>query len=445
MTRTERLLANPNYKWLVVALLFVSGFLNLEDRVVIFSILPLIRRDLHLSDIQTGALMTAFLWTYAAFSPFTGYFGDRLSRRRVILSSVCAWSVVTVWAGAITSTGQLFATRFMLGFTESFYLPTALALLADWHGRRTRGRAVSMLILGMNLGPILGGTFAGYVGQHYGWRVVLYVLGGIGIVHTFLLLSFLREAPSGAAESEGTPAAEPVAAAEAKPAFLHVLRTLVSIPSFVCLGLVSALSAVAIFMLNTWFPVFLYDTYHVNLTQSAFLGNFVLMAPVMAGTVIGGAISDKIGAREPRYRLLMYALCLSLAIPCPLLFWWARRLAVVLTAIALFGLFRSLGECNWHPVMYELVPPNMRSTATGITNSFNCLMGGVGSLVGGYYHSTLGLQGVFGLVSILVAIGVCSLSLAYFGFLQRDMLRAQQSGVGQLGLVPDSTHATAHP
>ena len=88
--------------------------------------------------------------------------------------------------------------------------------------------------------------------------------------------------------------------------------------------------------------------------------------------------------------------------------------------------------------MYELVPPSMRSTATGITNSFNCLMGGVGSFVGGYYHSTLGLQGVFGLVSILVAIGVCSLSLAYFAFLQRDMLRAQRSGVGQLGLVPGS-------
>jgi MFS family permease len=445
VTRTGRLLANQNYKWVVVALLFVCGFLNLEDRVVIFSILPLIRRDLHLTDVQTGGLMTAFLWTYAAFSPFTGYFGDRISRRHVILWSVCAWSIVTVWAGAITSTGQLFATRFMLGFTESFYLPTALALLADWHGRRTRGRAVSTLIFGMNLGPILGGTFAGYVGENYGWRVVLYALGGIGIVHTFMLLLFLREAPPGAAETDGPLSAEPIPVTQPKPAFFEVLRTLVSIPSFVCLGIVSGLNAVAIFMLNTWFPVFLYDTYHVNLTQSAFLGNFVLMAPVMAGTIVGGFISDKVGGREPRYRLLMYAVCLSLTIPWPLLFWLARNLVVVLLAIALFGLFRSLGECNWHPVMYELVPPSMRSTATGITNSFNCLMGGVGSLVGGYYRSTLGLQGIFGLISVLIAMGVCSLLFSYFFFLRRDMLRAQVRGVGKLDLVPESAHTTVRP
>ena len=218
MTRTERLLARKNYKWIVVALLFVCGFLNLEDRVVIFSIVPLIRRDLHLTDVQTGALMTAFLWTYAAFSPFTSYFGDRMSRRWVVLWSVCAWSVVTLWAGAITSTGQLFTTRLMLGFTESFYLPAAMALLADWHGRRTRARAVSTLIIGMNLGPILGGAFAGYVGENYGWRVVLYVLGAIGVVHTFLLILFLREAPPGAAETDGVVSETPVPA-QPKPAF----------------------------------------------------------------------------------------------------------------------------------------------------------------------------------------------------------------------------------
>src|SRR5262245_23629698 len=245
--------------------------------------------------------MTAFLWTYAAFSPFTGYFGDRMSRRRVILWSVCAWSVVTAWAGAISSTGQLFATRFVLGFTESFYLPTALALIADWHDRDTRGRAVAVLILGANLGPILGGTFAGYVGDHYGWRAVLYTLGAIGMAHSGVLAFLLREAPT-------EPALRPTdakvhAASEAAPklGLFFVLRTLFSIPSFLCLGLVSGLNAVAVFMLNTWFPVFLYDNYKINLAQSAFLGNFVIMAPVIGGTVLGGIISDRLGARTPRY------------------------------------------------------------------------------------------------------------------------------------------------
>ena len=35
-------------KWWVVALLSLAGFLNTEDRVIIFFILPLLKRDLSL-------------------------------------------------------------------------------------------------------------------------------------------------------------------------------------------------------------------------------------------------------------------------------------------------------------------------------------------------------------------------------------------------------------
>ncbi|MSO21807.1 MAG: MFS transporter [Acidobacteria bacterium] len=412
-------LPGSNYKWVLLALLSVSGFLNLEDRVVIFSIIPLMRRDLHLSDLETGALMTAFLWVYAVFSPFAGYFGDRLSRRRVLIFSVCAWSVATMLAGLVTSTHQLFVTRFLLGFTESFYLPAALALMADWHTRATRGRAYAILSLAMGLGPILGGSFAGYVGEHFGWRHVLYVLGGIGVVHSLILYNWLRDAPVGGVEQQ------PEVRQIQKRPFGKVLKTLLSTPSLLCLGLMSGLNAVAGFMMNTWLPVYLYDRFHISLTQSAFLGNAVLMAPAMIGVAVGGILSDTLGRRNPKYRYLLFAVFMTLAIPWPLLFWWSGSFTVVLIAVALFMLCRSLGECNWHPVMYELVPPEMRGTATGVSNSFNCFMGGVGALAGGYYKSTLGLQAIFGLVAVLVAIGAAVLFWAYRVFLPRDLRRAQ--------------------
>jgi MFS family permease len=378
-----------------------------------------VRRDLHLTDLETGALMTAFLWVYAAFSPFAGYFGDRLSRRRVLFSSVCAWSIVTILSGLVTTAHQLFATRFLLGFTESFYLPAALALLADWHTRKTRGKAVSILTLGANLGPILGGSFAGFVGEHHGWRMVLYVLGGIGVIHSLILVAWLREAPVGAAE-EHHEIQRPQ-----RPPFGAVLKTLLSTRSFLCLGLVSGLNAVAAFMLNTWLPVFLYDHFKVSLTRSAFLGNFAIMAPNMGGVFVGGILSDALGRSNPKYRFLLFAIFMGIAVPWPLLFWWAGSLTISLIAVALFSVCRSLGECNWHPVMYELVPPQMRSTATGISNSFNCLMGGLGALAGGYYKSTLGLQAVFGLVAILAAVGSSSLFWAYRLFLPSDLRRAE--------------------
>src|SRR5262245_46326534 len=116
-----------NYKWVVVGLLFFGGFLNLEDRVVIFSVMPLIRKELftglteHGQDVFIGALQSAFLWTYALFSPFAGYFGDRMSRKLVIVTCLGLWSLVTVAAGMVTSKEQLMAMRVLLAITEAFY------------------------------------------------------------------------------------------------------------------------------------------------------------------------------------------------------------------------------------------------------------------------------------------------------------------------------------
>src|SRR2546425_10510503 len=103
--------------------------------------------------------------------------------------------------------------------------------MADWHTRATRGKAYAVLTLGANLGPILGGSFAGYIGEHFGWRHVLYVLGGIGVVHSLILYGWLRDAPVGAAEEQ------PEVRQIQRQPFGSVLRKLLSTPSLLYLGL----------------------------------------------------------------------------------------------------------------------------------------------------------------------------------------------------------------
>ena len=105
----------------------------MEDRVVIFSVMPLIRRDLALTDFQIGILMAAFLWTYAFCSPFAGYIADRVSRTRVIVGCLATWSLVTIAAGFVTSGHQMIGVRVLLAVSEAFYIPASLAIVADHH------------------------------------------------------------------------------------------------------------------------------------------------------------------------------------------------------------------------------------------------------------------------------------------------------------------------
>ena len=75
---------HPHYKWFLIGLLCSAAGLNYADRTAITAVFPLLRVDLGMSDVALGATGTAFMWTYALCSPFAGYFGDRLSRARLV-------------------------------------------------------------------------------------------------------------------------------------------------------------------------------------------------------------------------------------------------------------------------------------------------------------------------------------------------------------------------
>jgi hypothetical protein len=54
-----------SYKWLVVGMLWFVCFFNYADRQAIFSVFPLIKQQLALTDVQLGVVGAAFMWMYA--------------------------------------------------------------------------------------------------------------------------------------------------------------------------------------------------------------------------------------------------------------------------------------------------------------------------------------------------------------------------------------------
>jgi MFS family permease len=76
--------AGGRYKWTVVGLLWFVCLFNYADRQAIFSVFPLLKAEMHLSDVQLGYVASSFMWVYAAAAPFAGMVGDRFRRKHVI-------------------------------------------------------------------------------------------------------------------------------------------------------------------------------------------------------------------------------------------------------------------------------------------------------------------------------------------------------------------------
>jgi MFS family permease len=226
------------YKWLVVAMLWLVCFFNYADRQAIFSVFPLIQRDLHLTDLQLGVVATSFMVLYALVGPFAGTLADRLPRKSLILTALLFWSLVTA-ATALTRTyPQLVLCRALGGLGEAFYFPAAMSIHQS----------------SVYVGTIAGGAISGLTGQLYGWRTPFTLFGAAGILLALILLTTLREPPRTQPET-------PTPKQSALPTLAAVLRNRLA------LTLIAAFTGanfVAVVFL-TWTPTFLVRKFHMSL------------------------------------------------------------------------------------------------------------------------------------------------------------------------------------
>jgi len=408
----------PRYKWQLVAFLFVVAMVNYADRTAISAVFPLLGAELGMSDVALAALGSFFLWSYAAGSPFAGVLADRFSRSRLVVLSLAAWSLVTIWTGFSHSSTELLVTRVLLGVTECAYLPAALALIADHHSTETRATALGLHLAGLNFGLIAGGTLAGYLGDHLGWRPSFYILGAAGLLLAAAGLFILRDRPRATAVEE-----------QARPAWNTVwsdLRTLSGVATWRLLVGSGMLLSIGTWIFFNWLPLYYKETFHLSLAAAGFSGTFMLQMAATVGVMVGGWSSDRVARRVPSRRLIFGALCYFGAAPLLLGFLGHPAYALVSIFIAGFAFLRALGSTTEPTVACDLLHRRLRSTALALMNTANCLAGGIGVLVAGFLKSRFGLGGVFAGVSVIMFMAAALVLAAYLFYFNRDQASKEQ-------------------
>jgi predicted MFS family arabinose efflux permease len=384
-----------HYKWLLIALLWVVALLNYLDRQVIFSVFPLLKADLHISDLQLGFLGTAFLWVYGILSPCGGYIADRFGRQRVILVSLGVWSAVTWWTGHSHGYNELLTARGLMGISEACYLPAALAMIADYHGDQSRSKATGLHQSGLYAGIVLGGAAGGWMGDRYGWRASFVVLGIIGLAYAIVLLFGLKESPEKAVREPG------------QLPFLAALGELMSSRPFLVVMGVNSMVSTAYWCVYTWLALYLYERFQMSLTVAGFSSTFYIQAASFVGILAGGYIADRWTRTDPRGRVLTQTIGLTAAGPFLFLVGTTGSQWVLLPCLVFFGLGRGFFDCNLMPVVCQVVSPKLRATAYGILNCTSCIMGGAMALAGGMLKDWIGLGAALQISAMmLIAAGI---------------------------------------
>jgi MFS transporter, Spinster family, sphingosine-1-phosphate transporter len=392
----------PRYAWLVVGLLVPVALLNYLDRQMLASMKFSVMQDIPDIALEAnwGTILALFKWVYAFLSPIGGYLADRYSRRHVIAGSLLVWSAVTWTTGHVTTYEQLLATRALMGISEAFYIPAALALIADFHTGGTRSRAVGLHQMGIYVGVIIGG-FGGYVADHpgLGWRVAFEACGIAGIAYAVPLFFLLRN-PVRPADAPHRPTISPLGA----------LRELLGTGSFILLVLYFTLPALAGWIVRDWMPAILKAEFGIGQGLAGVSATIYWQSAAIVGAITGGWLADRWMRRTPRGRIYVSAIGMALIVPAMFGVGYAPQtglLAVAVAFLILFGLGWGFFDSNNMPILCQVARPELRATGYGIMNFVSISCGGFADWgFGALRDRQVPLFGIFGVFASCAIVSI---------------------------------------
>ena len=297
-------------RWAIVAILAGLGLVGYLTCMNLSVAAKFMMPELNLTEIQMGQVFSAFMVGYTVCQIPAGLLADWLGPRKVLVTAVLGWAVITVLTGIIPGTLVMVGTpalvalvllRLILGALQSPTYPAGARELQAWFGPHERAVGFGVIIAGTMLGSAVTPPIVASLMVAIGWRASFYWATILPLIIAWLCWRYLTKmAVDGGANSGGDESSDGDAASAA-PGRLEisgarqivselwiVLRQRSLMYLFSSYFLLGCLWYLFIF----WFFLYLVDVRGFSVLR----GGVFASLPFFAATItspLGGAIADR--------------------------------------------------------------------------------------------------------------------------------------------------------
>jgi FSR family fosmidomycin resistance protein-like MFS transporter len=374
----------------VVVALSICHFLNDTMQSVLAAIYPILKLNYDLSFTQIGLLTFAFQFTASLLQPAIGAFTDK---RPIGYALPVGTGFTLVGLILLSSAGYyalLLLAAALVGFGSAVFHPESSRIARLASGGR-HGTAQSVFQVGGNIGTASGPLLAAFIIVPNGQASVAWF--GLAALTGMVILTWVsRWYAAYRRASAGRPAAD--------TALVHSRRRVVA--ALVVLALLVFTKNIYVASFNSFYTFYTIERFGVGV-QEAQLLLFVFLGAMAAGTLIGGPIGDRIGAKAVIWVSILGVLPFTLMLPYADLFWTA--VLTVIIGIVLASAFPAI-------VVFaqELVPGRVGLIA-GVFFGFAFGMGGISAAVLGQVADVKGIVFVYQICSFLPFLGLLTVFL----------------------------------
>ena len=433
-----------NFRWRIVALLFVATTINYMDRQVLSFTMTdeLFRKEmlgLNPADALTPDMIdrfrveyskvdSAFKFAYAIGLLLIGWFIDRIGIRRGFSAGILVWSLAAVATTFVQGLGPLGWLQALLGLGEAANFPAAIKAVSDWFPRRERSFATGIFNAGTNVGIILTALAVPFLILHLGWRSSFLVTGLLGFV---LLILWQRTytrpqrsrhlSPSELAYIQSDNAPEPAG----RVSWLQLL----SFKQTWAFAVGKFLADPVWWFYMAWLPDFFQsnDALDQKLDLKSFGIPFLIIYIVSdAGSIFFGWLTTQFMQRgwpANRARKTTLLLCALCVVPI----FWAAQTHSLAVAVGLIALATAAHQ-GWSANIYTFASDLFPKSAVGSVMGIGGMAGAVGGLLLARFSGDLINQ--FGYLPLFA--GASGAYLLAFGLIHLILPRLEPVGVDEL-------------
>lgn len=359
-------------------ILAVGTFTHGVDRHLLTGLMPKVAADLHVSASTFGVSTAVFAAVFAVASPIIAALTETWERRLLLGVSMLAFLAGIVFQVTATQLPMLLMGSVLIGLSGTVYLPTAYSSAGVHSTSATRARSLAFILGGASLALVAGVPLAIWVGQHWGWRSSLWILGGFALAATLPL-----------------PALSPLPVPPRQQGRWQILFD----------RRVMSLLGITVAVMTTSFTTFTYLATILHATPKLVpLAMFMLGVGGVAGAIVAPPLVNWRGAPVATQVAVCGATLALIAFQ--IVHGTSPGILVPLLAIGIFNAVLVIAQQHR---LLALVPETAAPFAIGLDGSAVYLGGAMGAGIGG---AVLGVIGVSGIVPASIFIGLLAITLA---------------------------------
>ncbi|WP_413250211.1 MFS transporter [Sinomonas flava] len=404
-------------RWAVVAFCFVIALLDGFDTQSIAFIGTAIADEFKLSATDMTWVITASTVGMALGAMTLGTFGDRIGRKRTILLALAVFGAFSLAGAFATAAWQVVVLRFLIGLGMGGATPALLALTAEYSPRKRRGTLMTLVLLGLPGGAMIGGLVAAAWLPAVGWRGIFLIGGALPVVLLLGALAVLPESPAylvakgpddalsrartlitratGQTIADGTVLT--VEDAGEKRGSVAALFSPAYRTVTVAVWATYLFNWIAWFLLLLWMPTAL-KTLGLDAGTAA-LGTVTVNAAFIVFAIPLSAVLPRVNARTLLLGMFGAGILIALGLGAAGTQW---GLVFTLIGLAGFGIGGQQLALNY--LIANAYPTQLRATATGWGIGVGRLGSIVGSALGGVLLTGLGPSGYFAVLAVPLVV-----------------------------------------